>query len=75
MKEIRLSTIYSSIAAGDADGDGQCAIALRCAKLTENVATLFAGVGIVSGSDPKEEFDETQAKFGPMRDALLNIVH
>lgn len=58
----------------DSSGDGQCAIALRCAKIEDNVATLFAGVGIVLESDPEDEFNETQAKFGPMRDALLNIV-
>lgn len=59
----------------DSNGDGQCAIALRCAKLDGKIATLYAGVGVVLESDPENEFDETQAKFGPMRDALLNIVH
>jgi isochorismate synthase len=58
----------------DSNGDGQCAIALRCAKLDGKLATLFAGVGVVLESEPEKEFDETQAKFGPMRDALLNIV-
>ena len=59
----------------DSNGDGQCAIALRCAKLDGKIATLYAGVGVVLESHPENEFDETQAKFGPMRDALLNIVH
>lgn len=58
----------------DANGDGQCAIALRCAKIEGKVATLYAGVGVVLESVPEDEFDETKAKFGSMRDALLNIV-
>ncbi len=57
----------------DASGDGQCAIALRCARVTGTQAQLFAGVGIVAGSDPVQEWDETQAKFGVMRDAMMNI--
>ena len=31
---------------------------------------LFAGCGIVAGSDPEAELAEAQAKFVPMRDAL-----
>lgn len=57
----------------NASGDGQCAIALRCARVQGAHAQLFAGVGIVAGSDPLAEWNETQAKFGVMRDALLNI--
>lgn len=57
----------------DARGDGQSAIALRCAIIEGTRARLFAGVGIVAGSDPEKEWDETQAKCGVMRDALMNI--
>jgi menaquinone-specific isochorismate synthase len=31
---------------------------------------LFAGCGIVAGSDPASELAESDAKFVPMRDAL-----
>jgi menaquinone-specific isochorismate synthase len=31
---------------------------------------LFAGCGIVAGSDPEAEAAEAEAKFLPMRDAL-----
>ena len=57
----------------DAAGDGEWAIALRCGVLDETDRTrmrLFAGCGIVAGSDPAEELDETKAKLRPMRDAL-----
>ncbi|HMS24181.1 MAG TPA: isochorismate synthase [Acidimicrobiia bacterium] len=57
----------------DSSGDGQSAIAIRCAQVKGAHARLYAGVGIVSGSDALQEWDETQAKFGVMRDAMMNI--
>lgn len=56
----------------DAAGDGEWAIALRCGVVgTDPTAmTLYAGCGIVAGSDPDEELDETRAKLRPMQDAL-----
>jgi menaquinone-specific isochorismate synthase len=54
----------------DADGNGEWGIALRCAQLSGRTARLFAGCGIVAGSDPGAEFAETLVKFQPMRGAL-----
>ena len=54
----------------DADGDGEWAIALRCAELRGDRATLFAGAGIVADSDPAIELDETERKFRAFLDAL-----
>jgi isochorismate synthase len=54
----------------DASGDGEWAIALRCAELTGEHATLFAGAGIVPDSDPVGELDETERKFRAFLDAL-----
>jgi menaquinone-specific isochorismate synthase len=54
----------------DAAGDGEWGIALRCAQLSGRSARLFAGCGIVAGSDPDDEVLEAQAKFVPVRDAL-----
>lgn len=54
----------------DADGNGEWGIALRCAQLDGNRARLFAGCGIVAGSDPATELAETQVKFRPMMNAL-----
>jgi menaquinone-specific isochorismate synthase len=54
----------------DAGGDGEFGIALRSAELDGNRVRLFAGCGIVSGSDPEAELAESQAKFVPVRDAL-----
>jgi menaquinone-specific isochorismate synthase len=57
----------------DATGDGEWGIALRCGALDKADASqmrLFAGCGIVAGSDPAAELAESDAKFVPMRDAL-----
>ena len=53
-----------------ADGDGVWAIALRGAQLEKNTVTAFAGCGIVSGSDPEAELQETNLKFKPITEAL-----
>jgi isochorismate synthase len=54
----------------DADGDGEWAIALRCAELRGDHATLYAGAGIVAGSTPARELDETERKFRAFLDSL-----
>ena len=55
----------------DARGDGEFGLALRCAELTGPAsARLFAGCGIVAGSDPAAELAETQAKFAAFQAAL-----
>jgi menaquinone-specific isochorismate synthase len=55
----------------DARGDGEFGLALRCAELTgDRGARLFAGCGIVAGSDPAAELAETQAKFAAFQAAL-----
>lgn len=57
----------------DASGDGEFAIALRCGLIDETdprSMTIYAGCGIVAGSDPAEEFAETEAKLIPMLEAL-----
>ncbi|NOY98397.1 MAG: isochorismate synthase [Chloroflexi bacterium] len=52
------------------NGDGLFAVAIRSALLTGKRARLYAGAGIVAGSDPQREWDETSLKFGPMLQAL-----
>ena len=54
----------------DAAGDGEWAIALRCALLRGSHATLYAGAGIVAASEPAAEADETDRKFRAFLDAL-----
>jgi menaquinone-specific isochorismate synthase len=61
----------------DGHGDGEWAIALRCAQFGEPDAAAgtipvvaHAGAGIVAGSDPESEMLETRVKFRPIVDAL-----
>src|ERR1700683_2556969 len=54
----------------DADGNGEWGLALRCAQPSGRTARLFAGWGIVAGSEPAAELAEAQVKFRPMRGAL-----
>jgi menaquinone-specific isochorismate synthase len=54
----------------DTHGNGEWGIALRCAEVAGHRARLFAGGGIVAGSDPADELAEAQAKFRPMQFAL-----
>jgi len=54
----------------DASGDGELGIALRCGQILENELRIFAGCGIVAGSNPEKELSESNAKFAPMRSAL-----
>lgn len=53
-----------------ADGDGEWAIALRGAQLTDATVRAFAGCGIVAESEPESEASETELKFKPIVDAL-----
>ena len=54
----------------DLDGNGVFVPALRCAVVQDLRWRLFAGAGIVEGSDPGLEWDETSIKFEPMLRAL-----
>lgn len=56
----------------DASGDGEWGIALRCGQVQDDPAIirLFAGCGIVAGSDPQDEVAESNAKLRPMLSAL-----
>lgn len=53
-----------------ADGDGEWAIALRGAQISNNQLTAFAGCGIVAESEPESEALETELKFKPIVEAL-----
>ena len=55
----------------DAAGNGEWGIALRGAVIEDPQAVrLYAGCGIVSGSNPAAELEETWSKFRPMLEAL-----
>jgi salicylate biosynthesis isochorismate synthase len=47
----------------DATEDGEFCVALRSALLRDREARLYAGVGVVAGSDPAAELAETEIKL------------
>jgi len=57
----------------DARGNGEWGIALRCAEVTGRQARLFAGCGIVAGSAPPAELEESEIKLRAMRYALDGV--
>ena len=54
----------------DARGEGEFAVAIRSALLRGEQAVLFAGCGIVAGSDPAREYAESCLKLRPMLSVL-----
>lgn len=54
----------------DAAGDGEFAVGIRSALLTGTAAAAFAGCGIVAGSAPESELQESMLKLRPMLSAL-----
>ena len=54
-----------------ASGQGEFAVALRSGLIDGNKATLFAGCGIVSNSDPQAEYAESCLKFEVMLRGLI----
>ena len=55
----------------DGDGDGEWAIALRCAQVDpDGTVAAYAGCGIVHDSVPADELAETVMKFRPIVEAF-----
>ena len=54
----------------DEAGEGAWHVAIRCAEIAGNEARLYAGAGIVPGSDPMAEGEETSAKFAALLGAF-----
>jgi menaquinone-specific isochorismate synthase len=55
----------------DTQGNGEFAVGIRSAVLKGNQARLFAGAGIVAGSDPERELNEVQMKLQALLQALV----
>jgi isochorismate synthase len=57
----------------DAHGSGEFAVAIRSAVVRGGHASLYAGAGIVAGSDPDLEVAETRLKLQPLLSALMEV--
>ncbi len=53
-----------------APGEGALTVAIRCALLRGREAWLYAGAGVVEGSDPAQEWAETELKLATVRASL-----
>ena len=51
-------------------GDGDFAVGIRSIAIRGEEARVFAGAGIVEGSDPEQEWNETEIKMKGMLDAI-----
>ncbi len=54
----------------DGNGDGEFAVALRSGLISGKDIRLYAGAGLVHGSEPDAEWRETDLKFQSFLDAL-----
>jgi len=54
----------------DLEGQGELAVALRCGRMSPMEAELYVGAGLVGGSEPEAEVEETRMKLRPMLRAL-----
>jgi menaquinone-specific isochorismate synthase len=55
----------------DARGNAEFIVGIRSALIDGHTARLYAGAGIVAGSDPERELAEVQLKFQPLLRALV----
>ena len=55
----------------DSRGNGEFFVGLRSALIEGKKARLYAGAGIVEGSEPENELAETELKFKAMEEALF----
>jgi isochorismate synthase len=62
--------LYAGVIGWAGPGHAELAVALRCAVIRGKRARLFVGAGIVEGSTPQAEWDETELKARALLDAL-----
>ncbi|MBD2780707.1 isochorismate synthase MenF [Xenorhabdus sp. CUL] len=54
--------------------ESEFAVSLRCAHINNDLLSLYAGAGIVSGSDPEQEWIEIENKAAGLRTLLTNRI-
>jgi isochorismate synthase len=54
-------------------GNGVIAVGIRSALIGRTRATLYAGAGVVAGSDPEAEWNETESKLATMLRAIRTV--
>ncbi len=54
------------------NGDGEFAVAIRSALIKDKTLFAYAGCGIVKGSEPQQEFEESEIKLKPILSLFVN---
>jgi menaquinone-specific isochorismate synthase len=57
----------------DFKGEGELVVNIRCALVEGHSARLYAGCGIVEGSDPEKELKETELKLISMLPCFIDL--
>lgn len=70
MEEVPRGRYSGPVGWFDSKGQGEFAVAIRCGTIEGRTATLHSGAGIVAGSSPDDELEETRWKLQPMLEAL-----
>jgi len=55
--------LYGGVVGWLGEGETECAVAIRCARLGAGDFSIYAGVGIVAGSSATEEWEEITTKL------------
>ena len=69
-REVARGWYASPVGWFDLEGNGELAVAIRSGVVEGERAHLYAGSGIVAGSDPDRELAETDVKLSAMLGAL-----
>ena len=64
--------LFSGIIGFISQGEMDLVVAIRSALLNDNKLYIYAGCGIVKGSDPISEFEETEIKMKPILSLFNN---
>ena len=54
----------------DPNGEGEFVVAIRSVLMADDMASAFAGCGLVPNSDPEDEWEESQVKLQTVRQGL-----
>lgn len=54
------------------DSDGEMIVGIRSAQFNSDTVDVFAGAGIVEGSEPEKEKHEIELKYSAILEALMN---
>lgn len=64
---------YTGVSSFEDSGEHYAFAHIRCARITANQAIFYAGAGIVEGSQPESEWEETNQKIETIKTVILSL--